>query len=77
MDPDQENVDPFANAIANVHSSARGAMAAHIDRLEKTSNKRSCGPQMSNAKKIKSLFATINNVEVIFALVDNVRHYLL
>lgn len=74
MDTDQENIDLFADAIDNVHSTAHCAMEVHIDGLEKIWNKRSCGPRMSDAKKIESLFSSINNVEALFALVDNVRH---
>ncbi len=77
MDTDQDNIDPFAHTVANIGSAAHGAMAAHIDRSEKTSNKRIHGPQMSNVEKIESLFVSIDNVEAIFSLVDNVPHCLL
>ena len=36
---DQENVDPLIDIIANVHSSARGVRAAHIDGLVKEASK--------------------------------------
>ena len=58
MDANQYNANLIINAISKLHSAARSAMVTDIDGLEKDSNKRSCGPQISDANKIESLYCT-------------------
>ena len=52
----QENVAPSVDPLANVRSTARKALARHIDRSAKQSGKRSRGPRSSDAEKVESLF---------------------
>ena len=54
-DANQENVAPSADVLANVRSTAREALAAHIDRSAKESSKHSRGPRSSDAEKVEPL----------------------
>jgi hypothetical protein len=59
-DANQENVAPSADPLANVRSTAREALAAHIDRSAKESGKRSRGPRSSDAEKVESLLCFVD-----------------
>ena len=76
-DANQENVAPSADVLANVRSTAREALAAHIDRSAKEPGKRSRGPRSSDAEKVESLLCFIDGAEIAFALVDDAKRYLL
>ena len=76
-DANQENVAPSADALANVRSTAREALAAHIDRSAKEPGKRSRGPRSSDAEKVESLLCFVDGAEIAFALVDDAKRYLL
>ena len=75
-DANQENVAPSADPLANVRSTAREALAAHIDRSAKGSGKRSRGPKSSDAEKVESLLCFLDGAEIAFALVDDAKRYL-
>jgi hypothetical protein len=75
-DANQENVAPSADPLANVRSTAREALAAHIDRSAKGSGKRSRGPKSSDAEKVESLLCFLDGAEIAFTLVDNAKRYL-
>lgn len=71
MDSDQDNVDLFTDAIANVRSAACSAMAAYIDGSANNLSKRSRVPQISNAVKIEVMYTSVNALDALFALVNN------
>ena len=73
---DQENVYSLADPLVNVHSTARGARAAHIVGSAKEPGKRSRGPRNSDAEKIELLLSFVDRTETAFALTDNVKQYL-
>ena len=75
-DANKENVAPSANPLANVHSTAREALAAHSNRLTKKPGKRSCCLRSSDAKKVESLLCFIDGTETAFALVDDATRHL-
>ena len=75
-DANQENAAPSADPLANVRSTAREALAAHIDRSAKGSGKRSRGPKSSDAEKVESLLCFLDGAEISFALVDDAKRYL-
>ena len=72
----QENLAPSADPLANVRSTAREALAGHIDRSAKQSGKRSRGPRSSDAEKVESLLCFVDGAEIAFALVDDAKRYL-
>ena len=72
-DANQENVAPSADPLANVRSTARDALAAHIDRSAKEPGKRRRGPRSSDAEKVESLLCFIVGAEIAFALVDDAK----
>jgi len=74
---DQEDRRPLATLAANVLQNARGARAPHIDGTAKLSNKRLRGPRSSDAQKFESMFTTIDRIEALIALAEDVRQYLL
>ena len=68
---DQENVDPSIEIITNIRSSVRGARAAYIDGPAKEARKRSHGPRISGAEKIKLLLCFIDGAETAFTLAND------
>ena len=77
---DQENVPPSQDAsiesiesvVVNVRSAAVDAMAAQIDGSAKNFRKRNSASRCDDPKKIESLYCKIDNVELLFNLVDDV-----
>ena len=72
-DPNQENIAPFTNPLANVCSTAQEAYAAHMDRSAKGSDKCTHGPWSSDAEKVKLLLCFFDGTEIAFTLVDNAK----
>ena len=74
---DLEDRRPLANLAVNVLQNARGARAPHIDGTAKLSNKRLRGPRSTDAQKLESMFITIDRIDAIFSLAEDLRQYLL
>ena len=74
---DLEDRRPLANLVVNVLQNARGARAPHIDGTAKLSNKRLRGPRSTDAQKLESMFITIDRIDAIFSLAEDLRQYLL
>ena len=74
---DLEDRRPLANLAVNVLQNARGARAPHIDGTAKLSNKRLRGPRSTDAQKLESVFITIDRIDAIFSLAEDLWQYLL
>ena len=74
---DLEDRRPLTTLAANVLRNARGARAPHIDGTAKLSNKHLRGPRSTDAQKLESMFTTIDRIDAIFSLAEDLRQYLL
>ena len=68
---DQENVPP-TDPVANVRNAAVEAMAMHIDGSAKASKNGTRRERLSNAEKIEDVFSSIDDLDAILSLVDDV-----
>jgi len=71
----QENVPPI-DPVVNVRKDARNAMALHIDGSAKESKTGTRRNRLSDPEKIESILASIDCIEALFNLVDDVRLFL-
>ena len=73
---DQENVSPSI-VLANIHSSARNAMAAQIDGTAKASKRKGAHRErLSDAEKIERVFSLVDCMETNLSLIDDVVLFL-
>ena len=71
----QENVPPI-DPVVNVRNDARKAMALQIDGSAKDSKNGTQRNRLSDPEKIESIFVSIDCLEALLSLVDDVRLFL-
>jgi hypothetical protein len=76
LDTNQEHVPPITDVFTNVCSAEVGAIASHIKGIAKNSNKSSYCPITINATDIELSYESIDGMELIFALFENIIQHL-
>ena len=72
-----EDRQPLTSLSVNILQNARDARATHINGIAKLSNKCLRGPWSTDAQKLESMFTTIDRINAIFSLAEDLRQYLL
>ena len=74
---DLENRRSLTTLTTNVLQNAHSALAAHINGTAKLSNKRLRDPRSTDALTFESVSTTIDRIEAIFSLAEDLRQHLI